>query len=345
SRHFEPLWVTQDAAGKVVFSDAANKIIDVFRKAEFEGFRATDYLTPDLDVAAAGTDPDSLAALETAFSNAAIKYAQDAYGGRVAPTQVNKSWTVTPKTINAADMLMKLAESKAPDQILLDLSPKGREFLALRSALGKFYDGSVVDGAVTIPDGPLLKPGKRDERVTLLRQRLDVPEPALPEPAGAAAKADLSYAAPLVAAVQAFQESLGLTPDGVVGPATVAALNGGTATTREDIIANMERWRWEPDDRGDFHVAVNIPEFRLAIMDHDRVHYTTRVVVGTPKNQTPVFSDEIEHIVVNPYWNVPPSILANEIGPRLAANPGYLASQNMELLYGRPEDRRVGKGR
>lgn len=101
-----------------------------------------------------------------------MKYAQDAYGGRIAPTQVSKLWTITPKTINAADMLMKLAASPTPDQILLDLSPKGREFVALRTALAKFYDGSVIDGAVTIPDGPLLKPGKKDERVTLLRQRL-----------------------------------------------------------------------------------------------------------------------------------------------------------------------------
>ena len=68
---------------------------------------------------------------------------------------------------------------------------------------------------------------------------------------------------PLVDAVKAFQESLGLDADGVIGPATVAALNGGAATTKEDIVANMERWRWEPSDFGDFHVFVNIPEFRL----------------------------------------------------------------------------------
>lgn len=334
SRHFEPLWLTEDASGKVAFSPSANKIIDVFKKSEFEGFRPADYLTPAIDVAAAGTDPAGLAALETAFSAAAIKYAQDAYGGRIAPTEVSKLWTLTPKRINAADMLVKLAASPSPDQILLDLSPKGREFVALRDALAKFYDGSVIDAAVSIPDGPLLKPGKKDERVTLLRQRLDVPEPDIPETAGAEAAVDITYDEALVAAVQAFQESLGLTPDGVIGPATVAALNGGSATTKEDIIANMERWRWEPADYGDFHVAVNIPEFRLVIMDGGRLHYTTRVVVGTPKNQTPVFSDEIEHIVVNPYWNVPSSILGNEIAPKLAANPGYLASQNMELLYG-----------
>ncbi len=334
SRHFEPLWLVKDETGKIAFSEKAQSIIKVFESAELEGFRPSDYLTPELDVATAGTDPARLAALETAFSASAIRYAQDAYGGRVAPTEVSKLWTLAPRRINEAEMLMRLAGSDDPGALLLDLSPKGREFLALKAALAKFYDGSVIDAAVTIPDGPLLRPGKKDERVTLLRQRLDVPEPEIPETAGAGAVADTTYDEPLVEAVKAFQESLGLTADGIVGPATVAALNGGSATTREDIIANMERWRWEPDNYGDFYVHVNIPEFRLWIMDGAREHYTTRVVVGTPKNQTPVIFDEIEHIVVNPYWNVPASIASNEIAPRLVANPGYLAGQNMELLYG-----------
>ena len=333
-RHFEPLWLEQSAGGKVAFSDKAQKIMDVFRASELEGFRPSDYLTPELDVTAAGTDPAALAALETAFSEAVTRYAQDAYGGRVAPTEVNSTWTITPQRINEAELLMQLAETHDPAQILGQLSPQGREFVALKAALAKFYDGSVIDAAVSIPDGKLLKPGMKDERVALLRQRLDVPEPEIPETAGAEAEADLTFDEDLVAAVTAFQESLGLTADGVVGPATVAALNGGSATTREDIIANMERWRWEPRDYGDFHVHVNIPEFRLWVRDRGDVHYTTRVVVGTPKHQTPVFNDEIEHIVVNPYWNVPASIASNEIAPRLVSNPGYIASQNMELLYG-----------
>ncbi len=334
ARHFEPLWLIEDDDGRVAFSERAEEIIEVFRKAELEGFRPADYLTPELAVDAAGRDPARLAALETGFSSAVTRYAQDAYGGRVAPTEVSALWTIEPRRINEAEVLMQLAESDAPAEILYNLSPKHPEFLALKAALAKFYDGSVIDAAVTIPDGPLLRPGQRDERVTLLRQRLDVPEPEIPETAGAEAVADITYDEALVEAVTAFQESLGLTPDGVVGPATVAALNGGSATTKEDIIANMERWRWQPDNFGDFYVHVNIPEFRLAIIDHGKLHYTTRVVVGTPRNQTPMFFDEIEHVVVNPYWNVPASIAVNEIAPRLVNDPGYLAGQNMELLYG-----------
>ncbi len=334
ARHFEPLWLTKTTDGSIAFSPNAEKIIDVFKKSELEGFRPSDYLTSDLDVAAAGTDPAKLAALETAFSSAAIRYAQDAFGGRINPLDVNKTWTITPKRVNEAEMLVKLAGSGEPDKILTGLSPTQPEFLGLRNALAKFYDGTVIDAAITIPDGKVLKPGMQDERVTLLRQRLSVPEPDIPETAGAEAAVDINYDEALVAAVQKFQESLGLNADGAIGPATIAALNGGAATTKEDIIANMERWRWEPNDYGDFQVTVNIPEFRLWIMDKDRVHYTTRVVVGRPQNQTPLFNDEIEHIVVNPYWNVPSSIAVNEIKPHLLANPGYLASQNMEMLSG-----------
>jgi L,D-transpeptidase YcbB len=334
ARHFEPLWLTVGDDDKVTFSSRAQRIIDVFKAAELEGFRPSDYLTDALDVAAAGSDPQRLADLETAFSAAVVRYAQDAYGGRVSPRDVYSTWTLQPKRIDEAALLLQVAESDTPERILLDLSPKHREFLQLRAALAKFYDGSVIDAAVTIPEGLMLRPGMQDERVPLLRQRLDVPEPEIPETAGAEAKADITYDEALVAAVKAFQESLGLTVDGITGPATVAALNGGSATTKEDIVANMERWRWAPDDLGDFHVAVNIPEFRLAVMDRGKLHYTTRVVVGTPRHQTPVFSDEIEHIVVNPYWNVPASIASNEIAPQLVNNPFYLANQNMELLYG-----------
>ena len=336
SRHFEPLWLSQGADGKVVFSENAEKIIDVFKKSELEGFRPSDYLTANLDPAAAGTDPAKLAALETAFSAAAIKYAQDAFGGRINPLDVNKDWTIEPKRINEAEVLVKLAASDDPGQVLIDLSPKQREFVALRTALAKFYTGGdeVVDAAVTIPEGVTLKPGMKDERVTLLRQRLNVAEPDIPETAGAEAKADINYDDALVEAVKTFQGSLGLEADGVIGPATIAALNGCSATTKEDIIANMERWRWEPDDYGRFEVEVNIPEFRLWIKKDGEVVHTTRVVVGRPQNQTPVFNNSIKHIVVNPYWNVPPSIATNEIKPHLMANPGYLDSQNMEMLSG-----------
>ncbi len=333
ARGFEPLWLTPGVGSAVAFSPNALKIVDLFKAAELEGFRPSDYLTPDLDPAAAGADPAKLAALETAFSQAAVRYAQDTYGGRVTPTAVSKLITIAPKRIDEAQMLLDLAASDAPDELLRSLEPRHAEFGRLKAALAKFYDGSVKIEQIAIPDGKVLKLGMDDERVPLLRTRLAVAAPEIPEGATDAV-ADITYDAALVDAIKAFQESLGLTVDGVLGPATVAALNGGSNVSKDDIIANMERWRWEPDDFGAFHVEVNIPEFAVRIVRDGEAVHAARVVVGTPKNQTPVFSDEIQNIVVNPYWNVPPSIAAAEIKPHLLANPYYLDSQNMEMLSG-----------
>ena len=333
-RGFEPMWVTTGADGQPALAANALKILDVFKNAAFEGLRPSDYLTPDLDPTTAGTDPEKLAALESAFSAAALRYAQDSFGGRIMPTKVNALLTITPKRIDAGDMLTKLAAADDPAKVLAALDPPHKEFGLLKAALAKFLDndGLKVE-QIVIPDGPTLKLGMKDERVPTLRERLSVAAPEIPEGA-TNATVDTTYDKELLAAVKAFQESLGITADGVLGPATVAALNGGSGVSKDDIIANMERWRWEPVDFGQFHVEVNIPEFQVVIVKDDAVVHTNRVVVGRPTNQTPVFSDQIENIVVNPYWNVPPSIAVKEIKPHLIANPGYLDSQNMEMLAG-----------
>lgn len=326
ARHFEPFWITEDADGEVVFSANAEKIIAVFEQAHLTGLRPEDYLTAAIDLKTAGNTPADLARLETAFSEAALRYAQDTYGGRIDPRTVSGFISLRERRLDDAEVLEQLAATDSPDQYLLSLEPQHREFQQLKTALAGFYDGTVEE-AIVVPDGKILRAGERDERLPLLRDRLEIPAPA-------ADLDPLTYDQTTVAAVEAFQERLGLTVDGIVGPATIAALNGGSATQKVDVIANMERWRWMPEDMGQFMVHVNIPEFRVAVMRDGTPIHSTRVVVGTVKNKTPVFSDEMEHIVVNPYWNVPSSIARNEIGPQVAANPGYIARNNMELLYG-----------
>jgi len=320
-RHFEPIWLDEGANGDVTFSASAQKILKLFAGAATEGLRPSDYLTPDLDVAGAKGDPLKTAALETAFSGAAMRYASNIYTGRIRPLSLSENLDIQPKALDQSALMVQLASSQNPAAVLNALEPTHPEFLALKAALANF-DSASTEQPVHIGDGKTLKPGMDDERVTLLRQRLSLP--ALP---------DTVYDDALVEAIKTFQGSLGLTTDGVMGPATVAALNGGTAVTRNDILANMERWRWMPRDLGAFNVFVNLPEYRLAIYRDGAEVYTTRVVIGATAHQTPIFSDAIQHIVVNPYWNVPASIVRNEIAPKTLANPGYIAGQNMELLY------------
>lgn len=321
-RHFEPIWVTTDRAGAIAFSPAAEKIIALFKDAAAEGLRPSDYLTDEIDLSRArSNDPLALAALETAFSGAVMRYANHIHNGRIAPQSISPLLDIAPKPIDEAALLERLARSQDPAAILAELGPKHPEFLALKAALANF-SASASERPAPIGAGPVLRPGSQDPRIPAIRARLELPD------AGS-----MLYDEQLVAAVQTFQESLGLEVDGIIGPATIAAFNGGLATRREDIIANMERWRWMPSDLGDFTVFVNIPEFRLSILRNGVEEYTTRVVVGTTENQTPVFSDQIRHIVVNPYWNVPSSIIRGEIAPAVLRNPAYTDNHNMDLLY------------
>ena len=328
ARHFEPIWLAKQADGSESFSPNALKLIDVFKNAASEGFNPSDYLTPALDVSAAGTDPQKLANLETAFSESAIRYAHDAYMGRIAPEDVSNAIDPETKDLDAADVLTQLASSGDPAQVMASLDPPGHEFQALKAALARYNEADQAT-PIIIPPGPTLKPGMKDKRLALLRQRLNVAAPVLAD-----GQAD-TYDDDLVSAVTDFQSNAGLTADGIVGPATLGALNNvGGKISREDIIANMERWRWLPHDLGDFHVLVNIPEFRVAIIENDQTVFSTRVVVGKPATPTPLFSNSIKNIVVNPYWNVPASIVAKEVAPDMLRNPGYIDSQNMEIVSG-----------
>ncbi|HEY8575731.1 MAG TPA: L,D-transpeptidase family protein [Devosia sp.] len=321
SRHFEPIWLDTAANGDVTFSPAAEKILKLFEAAESEGLRPSDYLSPSLDPKAAKGDAARQAALETEFSAATLRYATHIHTGRIRPQSVDKLLDIEPKQLDGAALLTQLASSADPVAVLAALEPTHPEFLALKQALATFAD-KADDRPLQIAAGPSLKPGMSDPRVPALRTRLELPPVD-----------GLVYDDALVEAMKAFQATQSLDVDGVMGPATLTALNGGVPVTKADIIANMERWRWMPRELGAFNVFVNIPEFRLAINRDGQEEYTTRVVVGTTKNQTPVFSDNIRHLVVNPYWNVPSSIIKGEIAPAVLQNPAYIDNQNMDLLY------------
>lgn len=321
ARHFEPIWLTEGPDGAVAYSAAAQKIMKLFGAAASEGLRPSDYLTPALDVNSVGSDPARMAALETAFSAATMRYATHIYTGRIEPLSIDPNLDIQPKQLDQSALMLELASSDNPAAVLAQLEPTHPEFLALKAKLASF-DAAPADRPITIANGKTLKPGMSDPRVPTLRQRLELP-----------AVDGLVYDEALVTAIKTFQLGSGLDDDGVLGPATLTALNGGVPVTREDILANMERWRWMPRDLGQFNVFVNIPEYRLTINRDGAETYATRVVVGSTKNQTPIFSDNIRHIVVNPYWNVPSSIIKNEIAPKTRNNPGYIASQNMELIY------------
>ncbi len=180
-----------------------------------------------------------------------------------------------------------------------------------------------------IPEGPTLRPGAEDARVPLLRQRLNV----------AGDETNLRYDEALATAVKAYQKSNRMNPDGMIGATTVRSLNAVAAPRRTDVIdtivTNMERWRWIPRELGTAHVMLNIPNYTLRVMNNGKEAWTTRVVVGKPNTATPMLSETMKFITINPTWNVPPSIVNNEYLPALAQDPGVLARMGLKVVNNR----------
>ena len=159
---------------------------------------------------------------------------------------------------------------------------------------------------------------------------------------GSASVAGKRYDQSLEGAVRVFQEHQGLPATGRLDQKTVAALNVPLASRIRQVALNLERWRWLPDDLGARHFRVNIPYFHLEAHEQGRVVLDIRAVVGKAGNETPIFSERMTHVVMSPYWNIPPKIATDETLPAVCGRPGLPRSAEHR---GRARVRRAVRGR
>ncbi len=320
------VWV--DGSG--LKQDAVSGLRKAFQRADSFGLHSGDYALPP---AAANEAAEELALAELRYSLAAITYADHAQTGRFPANTLNEKFIdVKPAHPDPAELLGGLAASgDGLTERLESYHPPHDQFKALRKKLLEVRNAAKSGKVRTrIPDGPSLGPDTYHPHIAIVRERLGV-EP--PENTG---RQDPSqyYDVELEAAIRGFQQDKGLKPDGIIGRNTREALNEGTIpVSAETIIANMERWRWKPRDFGKRHVFINIPEFKFRLISSGRIIHQERIVAGSPKHRTPIFSDEMETIVFNPYWNVPRSIMVNEIIPAVRNNPAYIYRNNLEVIW------------
>ena len=317
AREFAPAWVD---AGKPTAAARAG-LARLARAAE-DGLDPARYAV----AAPAGVDRTAAAAsLELSIARALALYAREASAGRVRPTAVWSLATLKPEAPEADDVLAELVAARDVAAALDAYNPPHEGYRRLKRALAVINAEKSAAEPEPVPTGPALKLGMRDARVEVIRRRLAIDvvtaDPTL-------------YDADVRSAVMAFQAEQGLTDDGILGALTVRVMNGGRKQDRTALVlANMERWRWMPRDLGSEHVFVDVPGYELAIVRDGLPRFRTRVVVGAPTTPTPLFSDEIEFIVVNPFWNVPVSIASKEMLPSIQANPdGYFARRNYEVV-------------
>ncbi len=341
-RDVQPAWF---AEGRPL--PEARQLLLVLARLDEVGLDSADYRVPALTQALAGAMRGTGAAgdaeqLELGLTWAALLAASHLHQGRVAADELRSRWQIEREPIDLAAVLATALHDGEIEKTLRGLDPDHPQFAALLQALQRYRHIAAAGGWPLVPKGKVIGEGDSGDaaRLRALAQRLHAEGflTAVPaeyqQAAEVTAAGSLVYSADLADAVRAFQRTRTLQPDGRLGPETQAELAVPVEERLRQIALNVERWRWVPDDFGATTVLVNIPGYTLDVEQDRTIVESMAVVVGGKGWETPVFGDQIEHLVLNPYWNVPPRILAEEVLPRIQSDPSYLATHDMEVVRG-----------
>ncbi|NNC37097.1 MAG: L,D-transpeptidase family protein [Hyphomonadaceae bacterium] len=245
--------------------------------------------------------------------------------GKIDPVTVEPDWTAVRRDVNITERMQYALASDNIADSLEDLAPKQPEYVALREELSRLRTLAEAPIAL-VPAGEAIKKGMKSGRVRALQERLVQLSLLLDE------NVNGEMDEQTVNALKVFQFQSELDNDGVAGTATIAALNLGVQDKINQVRVNMERARWLPDFLGKKHVRVNIAAFKTTAWNNGKVERTHLAIVGKSFRKTPVFSDEIEYMIFNPWWETPPSLARADKLPAFRRDPGAVKRLGFQVL-------------
>jgi murein L,D-transpeptidase YcbB/YkuD len=353
-----PLWLTADGLDK----PRAGAMLYALADGTSDGLRLDGYPLEQLGGAIdAITRSDSataeqLAEVDVLLTAAYVALGEDLMTGQVDPKSVNQSWHISGREEKVDSALFRSLRADQLDRAIALMRPLDEGYDSLRTQLA-FYRKHAEKGWTKVPAGKTLKRGQSDspERIAAVTARLmdegyaignseapadsnkqlasttdtaaRQPAPTTPAPASPASPSVFSKA--LSDAVSEFQSRHGIAVTGTLNPETVDAMNVAPQYRAAQIAANLERYRWMPRALGSRYIMVNVPAFKVAAYDSGRKSLEMKVIVGMEYEgrATPVFADSMQYVVFRPYWNVTPTIQANEFANK---TPEQLAAGNYE---------------
>ncbi|EKF17924.1 L,D-transpeptidase family protein [Nitratireductor pacificus] len=319
----------------------AERALRVLAEAGTFGLSEADYTVgvPSADVQydRIAERQQQLIRFEMALSARVLRYARDAYGGRIDPNKLSGYHDLPEKRLDLVQSLGFMARMADVDIYLERQHPQNGDYRALRAELETLR--AAAEREIVVDPKTFVKPGGSDPEFAKLLKIIERDGEAdflaehgavLREHAGSEVYTDA-----LVPLIKAVQESHGLKPDGVIGPRTVGAVAGESKAARiEKVLFALERLRWHPSKLGETRVVINAASFKVDFFDKEKLRLSMRTVVGSRSNQTSFFYDKLETVEFNPYWGVPRSILVNEMLPKLLRDPSYLDRNGYEVVAG-----------
>lgn len=326
SNGLQPFWIEN---GKP--SQRATDIISVLENAESHGLDPSAYFVELINQHKDSKHPADMIRLDILLSIGMMRYVADQREGRIQARKINPVLFESASDVEVDWAVLRPAAFQAADmKVFLDQqAPPFLQYRELQKKLAEYRSLAASGGWPTIPHGETLKPGMDNPRVIKVRQRLAA--------TGELAEDNLAntmFDPELEEAVKRFQKRHNLNADAAIGKLTLAAMNVTVKARINQIIVNMERYRWLKRDIQDRMVVVNIAGFQAYAGVPGNFDLSMPVVVGKLRHETPVFSDTIKYVDFNPYWNLPPSIARNETLPKLKQDSSYLQKHNMKIFQG-----------
>jgi L,D-transpeptidase YcbB len=337
SKHPQFIWVSGLSANA-----KAGAAIRVLSEAAKYGLDPADYVvgapTPAFSMDDMAARYAALIRFEMTLSARVLRYARDAWSGRIDPNRLSGYHDFPRKPLDLTKVLQRLAHTQDPRAYLASRHPQNDEYQALLVELEA--QRASAENEIVVDPGLMLRPGGSSAELpkilTLIEQKSTDAFRAEHGAALARFRMSETYDNELVPLVRAAQQAHGLNPDGIIGPRTVAALAGVSRAGRiAKVKIALEQLRWHPSDLGSPRVFINQPAFSAYFIESGEEKLSMRTIIGKVTNQTSFFHDEIEQVDYNPYWGVPQSIIVNEMLPRLRQDPGYLDRAGYEVTDAR----------
>jgi murein L,D-transpeptidase YcbB/YkuD len=328
-RDFVPAWTEPDDV---------DDLLRAIRDTEADGLYPWDYHLAEIERLLAERadskhgEPRLAADIDMLLTDAILRVAYHLLFGKVDPEELNPSWNMYAD-IDGLDPAIGLEEALASPSLydfIEEFKPQQPFYRRLKDALASYRFIADAGGWESVPMGKVLKKGTEDERVPALRSLLYTTGDLEDSGSGTSTLFDTE----LEEAVKRLQERHGLTADGIVGPKTLEVMNVPVEERIDQIRVNLERTRWVLHDISGRFVIVNIAAFKVYYVDESAVQWETRAQVGTAYRKTPVFKSNMEYIVFNPTWTVPPTILARDVLPAVQKDASYLERKNISVLDG-----------
>lgn len=315
---------------KTVWNTSENRKLatSILLNASAEGLDVAEYLggdVPRLESKIASLSESELVQYDISMTLAVQKYLSHMSAGKLNPKKIYDDWDLTPESFDINKNLTDALTGDSLAVIFEKIQPKNLVYKRLKNALS-LLNSMPVDNLKNIEFVPKLKLNSSNKAITDLKKRLIYWNDMNP-------KDSLTpiFDEETVNSVKKFQGRHGLVADGIIGNATLAALNTTKEERKQQVIANLERWRWYPKELPEHYIMINLPEYKLHTVFKGDTTRTHNIIVGTQMRKTPILYSKLNTTVFNPTWTVPPTILKEDIIPETVKNRNYLSKKNIKI--------------